>query len=1849
MTDHVRPVGRPSGATAPPTRRRRVRTHLAALLCLALVASILGTSTRVEQADAAVGAGFNLNRSDIRFILKQIKIAEQHAATATPQNPCGTLLGGGPNQIPNQNGQGVELPWGLRTVDGSCNNLVAGRDGFGSAAQVFPRMTTPEWRDAEPAPFGPPGPASSYAQTSGTVYDSEPRVISNLISDQTAANPAAVAAAGENPDVSPSGALDILNVAPDVGLSSPYNSWFTLFGQFFDHGLDFTRKSGGTVFMPLQPDDPLYDPAGHTNFMVLTRSTNQPGPDGVVGDDPSTPQDESADDVKEATNETSPFVDQSQTYGSHPSQHVFLREYELDGNGKPVSTGHMLTSDGDGMSTWAVLKEQARTMLGIDLSDAEALAVPLLATDPYGRFVRGPDGYPQMVTTGGLVEGDPTANGGQGVPVPATVIHAGNAFLDDIAHNAVPRPGLVPDADSAITGPHGVQDEGTYDDEMLDAHYMAGDGRVNENVGLVAVHHVFHSEHNRLAEDIKNVITTKDPTNLAEWQLADGSWNGERLLQAARFVTEMEYQHLAFEEFARKVQPQVNVFSGYDRSINSAIQAEFAHAVYRFGHSMLNETVARTRPNGSSNDLFLLEAFLNPPAFDDGGTLSPGEAAGQVAQGMIEQQGNELDEFVTEALRNQLLGLPLDLAALNLARAREAGVPRLNDVRRDFYADTNNPDLRPYANWNEFGFELKHQESLINFVAAYGTHPTITGDMATRRAAAELIMSGDATAPADSFDFMNGTGPWADSGGITTTGLDDVDLWIGGLAEKQQPFGGLLGSTFNHVFELQMENLQDGDRFYYLSRTAGLNLLVQLEGNSFSEMIERNTSATNLPADAFARMDFHFYLDAQNASGPIVDDPNTDYDERQLLIRLADGTIRFNGGEHVAFHGTAATDWVHSSEGDDTVRGNDGDDDLEGGSGNDSIIAGLGDDILTDVFGDDVTKGGDGNDAISSGQGFDLNQAGRGNDFVVGGSDPTETFGGPGDDFIYGGESFDTVFGDDGDDWIEGGPQADLLQGDNGAPFQDDPNEPGHDVIDGDGGADDYDAEGGDDIMVSGPGIERNEGMLGFDWVTHESDPVAANSDMNFTGLLPPSVEALRDRFDEVEGLSGWDFDDVLRGTDYLADEMVGHELDADGIDRISGLADVVDGASSFTGGNIILGGAGSDILEGRGGDDILDGDKYLHVRISVRDADDPSVEIDSVESMGEVQSQIFDGSLNPGQLRIVREILDNSNPDDVDTAVFTGPMANYTVTVNDDSITVQHLDNDNGVDGTDTLYGIERLAFSDQVVEYINQPGQSPPTGTIILSSVTPIEGLPMTATRAFDDPDLVVPSTIEYTWQLETEPGVWASLAPGTTFTPTDPGPVVGRRLRVVATFLDRDGVLEHVTSIATDPVVNINNAPTGAPTLSDTTPQAGNAVAASIATIGDDDGLAGAVFGYQWQERTGSGGWSAIGGADGASFTPGNAQVGRQLRVRVTWTDDHGTDEALTSAGTDPVSPPPDLTAPEITGRTPAPDATGVAVGADVDVTFSEDVTGVGPTTALLTRVSTGDTVAVDLAPANPGATVGALTMDPVADLAPGEDYTVTLTSGITDLADPANPLADSQWSFTTDTPAAPDTTPPTVSPRTPAADATGVGRGVTVRARFSERVSGIDADSVQLVNTVTGDAVPAVLTPAGPGDRTSNVVINPDARLDRGTLYRVTFNAGIVDLAGNPLAPTSWTFTTRGTAGGGGGGDTTAPTVAPRNPAAGAVDVGRGVTVRARFSERVSGIDADSVQLVDTVTGNAVPAVLTPADPSTRTGSVVINPDARLDRGTTYRVTFGTGIVDNAGNPLAPTSWDFTVVP
>jgi len=1428
------------------------------LRAIPMAVLITMTNVGVEPSQAAintssVGQGFTITAADLAFILQQIKISEFHVAnTTSATGPCGALVGSGPNQIPD-----TLLSFGLRTVDGSCNNLLKGQETFGASDQVFPRLTTPNFNrlaESPPATFGG-GAQTNYNQTTGSVFDSQPRMISNLVVDQTSTNPAAIFVAG-NPartqgdtGVVPCDAnglpigcvpqfqtLFIPNVTTDVGLSPPFNSLFTIFGQFFDHGLDkITNGGSGEVFVPLKDDDPLVagpdhvfgtadDLAPQLRFMVLTR--------GTIKNDPVT-------GIRSAPNTDTPFVDQSQTYTSHSSHQVFLREYD-NTSGKPLATGKFLSEANGGIVTWATVKAQAATKLGLQLSDVDVTNIPMIAADPYGNFIPGPArGMPQYVTTGGtgLVEGNPASP----VPVPTDVVRIDTAFLNDIAHSADPgslAAPKTPDANTTAGSSLAPVAAGEYDDELLDLHFICGDGRCNENIALTAVHQIFHMEHDRLVDyfinpvdgvltrpenaallaDFQNVNLTPGPNKTFTYQ--------ERLFQAARFVTEMQYQHLVFEEFARKVQPAINPFQAFafnQTDLNSAIVAEYAHAVYRFGHSMLTDTIPRINADGSHNDIQLLDGFLNPASFYNGGSagiLDSRQATGSILMGLSDQTGNEIDEFVADTLRNNLLGLPLDLPSINMARARSEGVPPLNDARKQIFAKTNDGQLRPYTNWIDFDQNIKHHVSLVNFIAAYGTHPSITaldpdgagpilaGSLQARRMAADQIVNGttlpgpdgilgaggdDILPPVDSGAFMFSTGTWANDTltGASKTGIDDIDLWMGGLAENTNLFGGLLGPTFNYVFEKQLTDLQNGDRLYYLARTPGMNLRTQLEGNSFAELVMRNTNpyTHTLKADPFATADCKFELanlhtpyvpgtDPLPVSstltppvapitgpGSVNDDPLSECDENQLLLFQADGTIQYRAINSVdpagingqsVYNGTDFADQFYGGNDNDTFWGGLGDDRIEGGGGDDVVLGGDGDDIITDFGGADFLKGGPGNDAIDGGIGDDIIIPGSGKDFTNGGANINETFAGPDDDFAIAGQGEDAIFGDSGDEWEEGGDQPDLLIGDSSSIFFDDHNLPGHDVLIGQGGDDDYDMEGGDDIGVSGPGVEKVAGAAGYDWEIGLGDPQPQDMDLAIPLLgLPLPVNVARDKFNEVEAMSGWKFNDILHGDSIIPSQVNGggfigcDALDANGVARINGLdalvpaairtipsAPIVAASASFncqlTGnvwgeGNIILGGEGSDILEGRGADDILDGDRYLNVRLSVRNGSDDANGVDTVRNGSgpeiastdlmenaavtgnfgplatgmTLQQAVFAGKVNPGNIVIVREILlpavpvadcGATTPLNCDTAWFSGPAANYTVIGNaDGSVTVR---DNTGVDGTDTLRNIEQLSF---------------------------------------------------------------------------------------------------------------------------------------------------------------------------------------------------------------------------------------------------------------------------------------------------------------------------------------------------------------------------------------------------------------------------------------------------------------------------------------------------------------------------------------------------------------------------
>ena len=82
----------------------------------------------------------------------------------------------------------------------------------------------------------------------------------------------------------------------------------------------------------------------------------------------------------------------------------------------------------------------------------------------------------------------------------------------------------------------------------------------------------------------------------------------------------------------------------------------------------------------------------------------------------------------------------------------------------------------------------------------------------------------------------------------STSSIDDVDLYAGGLAESHVG-GGTLGETFNFIVEKQFTDLHNGDVDYYLNRFQG-QLLSDIKGATLQTLFARDFGV-NIGSDAF--------------------------------------------------------------------------------------------------------------------------------------------------------------------------------------------------------------------------------------------------------------------------------------------------------------------------------------------------------------------------------------------------------------------------------------------------------------------------------------------------------------------------------------------------------------------------------------------------------------------------------------------------------------------------------------------------------------------------------------------------------------------------------------------------------------------------------------------------------------------------------------------------------------------------------------------------------------------------------------------------------------------------------------
>jgi len=286
---------------------------------------------------------------------------------------------------------------------------------------------------------------------------------------------------------------------------------------------------------------------------------------------------------------------------------------------------------------------------------------------------------------------------------------------------------------------------------------VAGDQRVNEQPGLTTLHTIFLREHNRVATALERL----------NQQLSQ-----ERIFQEARRIVNAEWQHIIYNEFVpivvgRKFARSFDLLplssgftsglGSYNPRIDPRIHNEFASAAFRFGHSMMPQEVPRGFEDGRiDREILLRDVFNNNSIFKDPDIVN------QIVRGQMGEPSAEADPGFNDDLINALFDENLDLAALNINRAREHGVPGYNTFRE-------------ICQSGAFGRVESFEE--------------LTNDGFITRSDMELLRA--------AYDDV-----------------DDIDLFVGlSLEEKFQD--ALLGPTFACIIGDQFVRLKEGDRFYF--------------------------------------------------------------------------------------------------------------------------------------------------------------------------------------------------------------------------------------------------------------------------------------------------------------------------------------------------------------------------------------------------------------------------------------------------------------------------------------------------------------------------------------------------------------------------------------------------------------------------------------------------------------------------------------------------------------------------------------------------------------------------------------------------------------------------------------------------------------------------------------------------------------------------------------------------------------------------------------------------------------------------------------------------------------------------
>jgi peroxidase len=292
-----------------------------------------------------------------------------------------------------------------------------------------------------------------------------------------------------------------------------------------------------------------------------------------------------------------------------------------------------------------------------------------------------------------------------------------------------------------------------------------------------------------------HTLFVREHNRICNRLLREGMRNDEEIYQTARKEVGALIQAITYQEFLPALGITLKQFPGYKDNTRPDITNTFATAAYRLGHTMVSDDVV-VRDNDCEEvgpgELDLIEVFWNPQLILD-------YSIDIFLKGASSHDQYQTDTKINDVLRNFLFGsandpvrFGIDLGSLNIQRGRDHGLADYNTIRK-FY----------------------------------------TGKSAKRFSD---ITSNDTVATA--LKKLYGD-------------INNIDLWIGVLSEDHLP-GKSVGNTLHEILKTQFENLRNGDYYFYLSDPfLPANIRKQIRNTSFSDVIKRNTSLTNITDDVF--------------------------------------------------------------------------------------------------------------------------------------------------------------------------------------------------------------------------------------------------------------------------------------------------------------------------------------------------------------------------------------------------------------------------------------------------------------------------------------------------------------------------------------------------------------------------------------------------------------------------------------------------------------------------------------------------------------------------------------------------------------------------------------------------------------------------------------------------------------------------------------------------------------------------------------------------------------------------------------------------------------------------------------